>query len=575
MSKFRRRLISHLRINNISTPTPKEYFTIEALGDGLTAKLSLNVCEYCVDGDGIWKTLQANTLTESINTGQTLSFRGNLVPDSTNGIGTFTITKKCNLRGNPLSLIYGDDFVDYLNSAYPNNAFKNLFNSCTNLVDASSLQLTGIASSEGCFSGLFKSCTSLTKAPTLPSLVVGKYSYQNLFNGCTSLKVAPELLATTLAYGSYAGMFEGCSNLEKAPTILPATDLTGCTYCYQWMFYGCSKLTIAPIILAEKLETYCCRYMFMYCTNLIKAPTILPAITMKNYCYHNMFHDCSNLLTAPILLATSLTTECYQSMFKNCNKLKHIIALATNSTGLSSWTMSVASSGIFIKSKNSTIGTGSSGIPNNWTVYNYVNTDSCKIVDYILTNGEAYIDTEYFVNPNTEIEITYLMSYNNNSNINTSGTNIGNAIFTAKEQDYNYSVNHGADAGQINTFYLWSDKSYSSGGSIYNIESTVDKPITLSYKYVDGVYCCVCNNSTVSIATPTHTYTENTLKIAAYLGDEIYNRTDMKIFDFKIYENGILLKQFVPAENNNIYGMVDIIGGKFHASPNGKSFNYL
>lgn len=30
------------------------YLTIEALEDGLTASLSVNTCEYCVDGDGNW-----------------------------------------------------------------------------------------------------------------------------------------------------------------------------------------------------------------------------------------------------------------------------------------------------------------------------------------------------------------------------------------------------------------------------------------------------------------------------------------------------------------------------------------
>ena len=44
-----------------------DYLTIEALEDGLTAKLSVNACEYCVDGDGNWKTLTADTATESIN----------------------------------------------------------------------------------------------------------------------------------------------------------------------------------------------------------------------------------------------------------------------------------------------------------------------------------------------------------------------------------------------------------------------------------------------------------------------------------------------------------------------------
>jgi hypothetical protein len=46
----------------------KEYFTIEALEDGLTAKLSTNDCEYRID-NGSWNTLSADTNTPSINKG--------------------------------------------------------------------------------------------------------------------------------------------------------------------------------------------------------------------------------------------------------------------------------------------------------------------------------------------------------------------------------------------------------------------------------------------------------------------------------------------------------------------------
>ena len=45
----------------------KEYFTIEALEDGLTVKLSANACEYCIDGDGNWLSLAAGATTQSVN----------------------------------------------------------------------------------------------------------------------------------------------------------------------------------------------------------------------------------------------------------------------------------------------------------------------------------------------------------------------------------------------------------------------------------------------------------------------------------------------------------------------------
>ena len=50
-----------------ATYTIHDYMTVEALEDGLTVKLSLNNCEYCVDDSFEWISLTKNTETVSIN----------------------------------------------------------------------------------------------------------------------------------------------------------------------------------------------------------------------------------------------------------------------------------------------------------------------------------------------------------------------------------------------------------------------------------------------------------------------------------------------------------------------------
>ena len=104
-----------------------DYLTIEALEDGLTAKLSVNSIWYCIDGDGDWITLSADTPTPSINKGQTLSFRGNLSPNSRSGIGTFTISESCNLSGNCMSLLYGSNASINYSLVGKDYAFYRLF----------------------------------------------------------------------------------------------------------------------------------------------------------------------------------------------------------------------------------------------------------------------------------------------------------------------------------------------------------------------------------------------------------------------------------------------------------------
>ena len=114
-----------------------DYVTFTALEDGLTVSLSRNACEYCVDGDGDWKSLSAGTATTSVNNGHTLSFRASLSGTSNYGIGTFTLGKKCNVSGNVMSLVYGDSGKDNLSLSGKSYAFQKLFQNATNLISVS------------------------------------------------------------------------------------------------------------------------------------------------------------------------------------------------------------------------------------------------------------------------------------------------------------------------------------------------------------------------------------------------------------------------------------------------------
>ena len=293
------------------------YLTIVALEDGLTAALSGNTIEYCVDGDGDWKSLKSNVVSTSINQGQTLSFRGNLTPNSSTGIGRFTISKSCDLSGNCNSLLFGDDAVNNNSLSGKDYAFKYLFDNCTTIRNISS--------------------------NFLPATTLAQYCYTGMFQRCTSLTTAPELPATTLIDVCYNSMFKYCSSLTTAPSVLPATTLT--LNCYNGMFYGCSKLTTAPQ---------------------------LPATTLAQGCYQYMFYQCTSLTTAPELTATTLKSGCYSYMFYGCSKLNYIKAMFTTkptSTYTNSWVLGVSDKGTFVKNKNATWDvTGYNGVPSGWTV---------------------------------------------------------------------------------------------------------------------------------------------------------------------------------------------------------------
>ena len=174
------------------------YLTIEASEDGLTASLSINACRYCVDGDGNWKTLLAGTATESINSGHTLSFKGNLTPNSSKGIGTFTINKKCNLKGNCMSMLFGDNATNNYSLSSKDYAFHNLFGGCRNIVNVNSNFLPATTLANSCYQQMFYNCTSLTTAPELPATTLAKYCYNDMFCDCTKLNYI-KMLATNIS----------------------------------------------------------------------------------------------------------------------------------------------------------------------------------------------------------------------------------------------------------------------------------------------------------------------------------------------------------------------------------------
>ena len=292
------------------------YMTILALEDGLQAKLSGNTISYSLDEGNTWTSLASNTYTPTVNSGQTIMLKGNLTPNISSGIGTFTINKKCNLEGNCMSLLFGDNAVNNNNLSGKTYAFYELFSGCASIIQVSETFLPATTLAERCYCCMFRGCTRFTSAPELPATTLVNECYKYMFHGCTSLTTVPELPATTLA-----------------------------TYCYSGMFFGCSSLTTAPE---------------------------LPATTLSYDCYFCMFNGCTSLTTAPELPATSLDEQCYSSMFKGCSNLNYIKMLATNisaSNCLYNWVRNVSSTGTFVKNPAMTsLPTGTSGIPRGWTV---------------------------------------------------------------------------------------------------------------------------------------------------------------------------------------------------------------
>ena len=490
----------HSTGGNGKIDTSKDYFNIQSIHDNNNISFT-NTIYYSIN-NGNWDTLLAGE-SVTINNGDKIYFKAELSPTSY-GIGTFTISNWCNLSGNIMSLLYGDDFeeqTDLTGKTYTfrylfenceaivnakelvlpattleNYCYANMFNNCTYLISAPELPSTTLVSccyycmfygcksleitpelpatilADDCYYNMFANCISLTAASELPAIELTSYCYARMFSGCENLTKAPQLPAITLASYCYQYMFSDCTSLTKAPK-LPAITLT--SYCYYHMFENCTSLTTAPELPSRDLANYCYSYMFRNCTNLASIPE-LPAITLKPYCYNYMFAGCKNIKQSGELPARILVNYCYQHMFNGCSSLQHIISMASNISAancLNSWTTAVSSYGDFLKNPDVDISmwsNGVSGIPNGWRTGSYYgkedNTDYRK--EYFtleaVTKGEMTLYKPYGYNSN------YLLQYSFNDSewIDFNSDTIINVVkgdkikIKALSGNYYYSANN-------------------------------------------------------------------------------------------------------------------------------------
>lgn len=335
-------------------PLEKQYLTFKVLSEGTITIVSTNsganrTIQYSTNGGHTWASITSSTTTASLGTfseGDEILVKGNNRSYST-GASNYTHfggTARIEMRGNFLSLIYGDNFIGKYNTYTNNYGCNSLFKGWTTLVSAKDLIL--------CATTLTNRC------------------YQWLFNGCSSLKEPPQILpATTLAGICYYGMFSGCTSLPYAPVINATTAASQSMY---QMFSSCNSLTHAPEILLTTVASSCCYSMFANCKNLVSPPPILPAMTLATSCYAYMFDGCSKLTSSPSLPALTLASACYDRMFRNCSQLRYIKAMFTTEPSTSYtiyWVSGVSGSGTFVKNSAATWDVrGVNGIPNNWTI---------------------------------------------------------------------------------------------------------------------------------------------------------------------------------------------------------------
>ena len=226
-------------------PTPpsgysNQYLTFVARENG-TFKFSATTysaqINYSLDSGATWTTLASNTNSPTVASGSKIMWKATLTPRTSAtpyGIGRFSSTAKFDVEGNPMSLLFGDNFSGQTSLNGKSCAFYDLFSGNTNVVSAENMSLPATTLSRECYREMFYHCSSLTTAPQLPATTLASHCYDYMFSSCTSLTTAPTLSATTLAVGCYHYMFWGCSQLNYIVCL--ATDISATYSTSSWLY---------------------------------------------------------------------------------------------------------------------------------------------------------------------------------------------------------------------------------------------------------------------------------------------------------------------------------------------------
>ena len=228
-------------------PYMNTYLTVESLEDNnditfarsYAAPYDLERTIYVsTDNGAIWTSKSSSeystpTVLATLNTGDKLLIKGtNDSYGTTDSDGNvISSTKKINVYGNIMSLVYGDDFIG--KTVIGSAAFVKMFCRNANLVSAENLILPTNKLKEYCYYGMFMSCSSLTTAPALPAKTLATSCYEYMFNGCSSLVNAPELPATTLESDCYKNMLKSCSSLNYIKAMFTTTP--GKIFTSEWV----------------------------------------------------------------------------------------------------------------------------------------------------------------------------------------------------------------------------------------------------------------------------------------------------------------------------------------------------
>lgn len=190
-------------------------------------------------------------------------------------------------------------------------------------------------------------------------------------------------------------------------------------------------------------------------------------------------------------------------------------------------------------------------------------------LNYIQNTGSQYINTEYIPNNSTKIQARIAPIVVTGSQYfygarETSSSTIMLA-FSGSSGNNNYSTSLNGNSTtasmvRISGHILDIEQIITSNLETVRLESTIHNTTTGIVETIYSSYNAGINNNTLSL----YLFAFNTS-----------NRSPgMRVYSFKIIENGVLLKDFIPARRNsdNVLGLFDLINSVFYTNAGSGTF---
>lgn len=240
------------------------------------------------------------------------------------------------------------------------------------------------------------------------------------------------------------------------------------------------------------------------------------------------------------------------------------------------WTISGNTATKYVK-PNSPYGTIPTPTKEGYTFAGWITNDSSSSssyeqLEYIESDGTQYIDLRYIPNVNTKLELDLLLSgpYKSCEVYDCENNGGSNILFGTIDSNGQWFIaNFGDLSSQYNELFIWpGDGSADGKQSIILYDGTMRNRNTLvlengSFTY--GEQTRTLNAKTANNLTTMYLFGANA-KEYDYNGPfTVYN---MRVYGLKIYENSVLVKNYVPAMNkiSHDIGLYDKVEEEFYGN---------